>query len=191
MQGQEDGCPLGFKCKYSHSTFERLYHPLKYKTNPCDVSFYLLILICSKISRTRRKSVREGRCVHSITTRSRRDTHKTIQRLSHTSSWLVQWAPLNPTSSTLNLLTSKPKDLTFFLDLTFPEVRMLSVQWYTKVTSHSHQRTRTPTTFNLLILSCPKIRELITSTTLLLRTLLPPTRLYVWIPVIECLLVSQ
>ena len=30
-------CPLGFKCLCAHSTYERLYHPLKYKTNPCDV----------------------------------------------------------------------------------------------------------------------------------------------------------
>ena len=29
-------CPDGDTCKYSHSTVERLYHPLKYKTNPCD-----------------------------------------------------------------------------------------------------------------------------------------------------------
>lgn len=37
---QEESCPLGFKCKFAHSTYERLYHPLKYKTNPCDVRFY-------------------------------------------------------------------------------------------------------------------------------------------------------
>ena len=37
LQAQDEGCPLGFKCKYAHSTFERLYHPLKYKTNHCDV----------------------------------------------------------------------------------------------------------------------------------------------------------
>lgn len=35
----EENCPLGFKCKNAHSTYERLYHPLKYKTNPCDVHF--------------------------------------------------------------------------------------------------------------------------------------------------------
>jgi len=34
---EESGCPLGFKCKKAHSTYERLYHPLRYKTNPCDV----------------------------------------------------------------------------------------------------------------------------------------------------------
>eukprot|EP00347_Sterkiella_histriomuscorum_P013839 403363168 len=39
LADQEEGCPLGFKCKHSHSTFERLYHPLKYKTNPCDQNF--------------------------------------------------------------------------------------------------------------------------------------------------------
>ena len=33
-------CPDGDNCKYSHSTAERLYHPLKYKTNPCDVNKY-------------------------------------------------------------------------------------------------------------------------------------------------------
>jgi hypothetical protein len=30
-------CPLGFSCKKAHSKYERLYHPLRYKTDPCDV----------------------------------------------------------------------------------------------------------------------------------------------------------
>lgn len=29
-------CPDGDNCRFSHSTAERLYHPLKYKTSPCD-----------------------------------------------------------------------------------------------------------------------------------------------------------
>ena len=31
------GCIEGVKCKFSHSMFEKLYHPLMYKTSPCDV----------------------------------------------------------------------------------------------------------------------------------------------------------
>jgi hypothetical protein len=30
-------CRDGDDCRYSHSTAERLYHPMKYKTSPCDV----------------------------------------------------------------------------------------------------------------------------------------------------------
>jgi len=29
-------CPEGDNCGFAHSTAERLYHPLKYKTSPCD-----------------------------------------------------------------------------------------------------------------------------------------------------------
>jgi len=31
-----EGCPHGLDCEYAHTTFERLYHPLKYKTHSCD-----------------------------------------------------------------------------------------------------------------------------------------------------------
>jgi len=40
-------CPEGDNCKFSHSTAERLYHPLKYKTNPCDC-FKKMMSICKR-----------------------------------------------------------------------------------------------------------------------------------------------
>ena len=45
---QETGeCPDGDNCGYSHSTAERLYHPLKYKTNPCDC-FKKMMATCKR-----------------------------------------------------------------------------------------------------------------------------------------------
>jgi hypothetical protein len=40
-------CPDGDNCKFAHSTAERLYHPLKYKTNPCDC-FKKMLSACKR-----------------------------------------------------------------------------------------------------------------------------------------------
>ncbi len=40
-------CPDGDNCKFSHSTAERLYHPLKYKTSPCDC-FKKMMATCKR-----------------------------------------------------------------------------------------------------------------------------------------------
>ena len=75
---EENECPLGFKCKFSHSTYERLYHPLKYKTNPCDVRHHFAHYNYSKALKARENYAKGDKFALFTMINLKRDSLKTV-----------------------------------------------------------------------------------------------------------------